>query len=147
MTRLLSAFAMGCLFAVGLAVAGMTSPDKVVHFLTASSIWDPSLALVMVGGTGTHFLLFRFIVRRPSPLLEESFRVPTRSDLTPRLVGGAALFGVGWALAGFCPGPALTSAGTLASTPLMFVGAMVGGMALFHVVERMVRPREAEPTS
>jgi uncharacterized membrane protein YedE/YeeE len=136
--RLATAFAMGCLFAVGLAIAGMTSPDKVVHFLTASAIWDPSLALVMVGGIGTHLLLFRFIVKRPSPLVEESFRIPTRRDLTPRLVGGSALFGVGWALAGFCPGPALTSAGTLSSTPLLFVVAMVAGMALFRGVERFM---------
>ena len=142
--RALTALLMGALFAVGLAVAGMTSPDKVVNFLTIGEVWDPSLALVMVGGIGTHLLLFRFIVKRPSPLVEETFRIPTRKDLTPRLVGGSALFGIGWALAGFCPGPALTSLGTLGSNAVLFVASMIGGMLAFHFAERAWRARQPQ---
>ncbi|MEC7948964.1 MAG: DUF6691 family protein [Myxococcota bacterium] len=134
--RNLSHAAAGLLFAAGLGLAGMTQPTKVVGFLDVLGDWDPSLAFVMVGGILTHMALYRFIVRRPSPLMADAFRIPTRRDITPRLVVGSAMFGAGWAIAGFCPGPSLVSAGAGAPTGLLFLGAMLGGMALFQLYDR-----------
>lgn len=139
----LTTFLAGLLFAIGLGIAGMTNPAKVIGFLDLTGDWDPSLALVMVGGIGTHMLLYRFIVNRPSPLVEDTFRIPTRRDLTPRLIAGSGLFGMGWALAGYCPGPALTSLGTASSTVAIFVVAMAAGMWAFGKVEDVVSKRQA----
>lgn len=124
----------GLLFAAGLGLAGMTQPTKVVGFLDVLGDWDPSLGFVMVGGILTHMALYRFIVKRPSPVMAEVFQIPSRRDLTPRLIAGSAMFGIGWAMAGFCPGPGLVSAGAGASSALLFLGSMVGGMVLFKLV-------------
>lgn len=124
----------GLLFAAGLGLAGMTQPTKVVGFLDFFGDWDPSLAFVMVGGILTHMVLYRFIVKRPSPLMAGAFQIPSRRDITPRLVVGSAMFGAGWALAGFCPGPVLVSAGAGGGTALLFLGSLVAGMVLFKVV-------------
>lgn len=128
----------GLLFAAGLGLAGMTQPTKVVGFLDFLGDWDPSLAFVMVGGILTHMALYRFIVKRPSPLMAVSFQIPSRRDITPRLVVGSAMFGAGWALAGFCPGPVLVSAGAGGETALLFLGGLVAGMVLFKVVDALL---------
>lgn len=99
-----AAFGTGALFAVGLAVSGMTKPSKVIGFLDIAGAWDASLAFVMVGAIAVHFVAHRVVMRRPSPLFDEEFHLPTRKDLDVRLILGAALFGVGWGLGGFCPG-------------------------------------------
>jgi len=126
----------GLMFGVGLVVSGMTKPDKVIGFLDLfGGAWDPSLGLVMVGAIGVHVALFRLIVRRRAPLLDAKFHLPTRRDIDPRLVGGAALFGVGWGLGGVCPGPAFVGAATLASPLLMFIGGMAAGMGLFRLLK------------
>jgi len=134
-------FFVGLLFAIGLAVSGMTQPKKIIDFLNPSS-WDPSLIFVMVGAVGFHLISYPLVRRRPSPLLDTKWHVPSRRDVTPRLILGSALFGVGWGLAGFCPGPALTSlaAGDLRS--ILFVGAMIFGMLLFRKTEPYLRLRE-----
>jgi uncharacterized membrane protein YedE/YeeE len=127
----------GILFGVGLVLSGMTKPDKVIGFLDVfSGNWDPSLGLVMVGAIAVHAVLFRLILRRKSPLLDAKFHVPTRTDIDPRLVAGAALFGIGWGLGGVCPGPGLIGATSLASTLLLFVGGLIAGMALFQVTNK-----------
>ncbi|MBT8146614.1 MAG: YeeE/YedE family protein [Gammaproteobacteria bacterium] len=126
-----SVFVSGLLFGLGLTVSAMVNPAKVVGFLDLFGNWDPSLALVMGGGLAVTLPAFRLILKRDRPLLESRFFLPTRQDVDRRLIGGAILFGVGWGLAGLCPGPALTSLITLNSSVWLFVLAMVGGM-VFH---------------
>ncbi len=137
--RNLAALGVGLLFAGGLALAGMTQPAKVIAFFDFSQglqSWDPSLAFVMAGGMAVYIPFFRFFSRRERPLLDTRFRLPTRRDIDARLIGGAALFGIGWGLAGFCPGPALTSVGALSGSAVILVLAMLGGMLAFQSLER-----------
>ena len=126
---------VGLIFALGLGVSGMTQPEKVKGFLDFAGQWDPDLAFVMGGAVLTYFTLFRLVLKRPRPVFTEKFSVPTRKDLTQPLVIGAALFGVGWGLSGYCPGPALTSVVTGAAEPLLFVASMSIGMLLFHLYD------------
>lgn len=139
--RNLIAFASGLLFAVGLAISGMTQPAKVVGFLDFLGDWDPSLMLVMAGAIAVYMPIYRLAMRRAAPLLAGSFSLPTRRDLDRRLIAGAALFGVGWGLAGYCPGPGLASLATLGAAPGVFVLAMIAGMLAFAAVERVLRAR------
>ncbi len=134
--NLLVAFFAGVLFAVGLAVAGMTRPGKVVGFLDVTGAWDPSLAFVMVGAIGVYAVGNRIVRRAPAPWLTPRWFVPTRTDLTPRLFAGAALFGAGWAIGGFCPGPAVVSLASMSRDALIFFPAMLTGMALFEGYEK-----------
>ena len=138
-------FGSGLLFAFGLGLSGMTQPAKVVGFLDFAGNWDPSLAFVMLGAIGVHTVLSRFILHRPTPFFANAFSVPTRNDVDPKLIGGAALFGAGWGLGGFCPGPALTSVGTGSFTVLIFVGAMMAGMGLFKLIENIGVPQTVRP--
>jgi len=117
----------GVIFALGLAFAGMTRAEKVVGFLNFFRGWDPSLMFVMGGAIAVHAVAWRVIQRRPSPLLSARFLVPTRRDLDARLLLGAAIFGVGWGLGGFCPGPGLASLVTATPTALAFLVAMLVG--------------------
>ncbi|MFT5683343.1 MAG: putative membrane protein YedE/YeeE [Myxococcota bacterium] len=135
MKTILAALASGLMFGIGLGVSGMTQADKVIGFLDLSDAWDPSLALVMGGAIGVHLLLYRLILRRPTPLLAEAFGIPTRRDISGRLVAGSALFGVGWALGGYCPGPGLISTASGAGNAVAFVVTMTAGMLLFQVVD------------
>ncbi len=129
------AFGLGVLFAIGLGISGMTLPTKVIGFLDLFGDWDPSLALVMVGAIGVNALAVALVKKRDRPVFGASFRWPTRHDIDGRLIGGAVLFGVGWGLGGFCPGPGVVSAATGAIPSLVFVGAMVAGMLVHRVVE------------
>lgn len=121
----------GLLFGLGLIVSGMSDPAKVLNFLDIFGTWDPSLAFVMGGAiavTAPGFaLLFR---RRDTPLFDSKFRLPTSTDLDPRLLTGAVIFGTGWGLGGFCPGPALTALPIAATGTLIFVPFMLAGMWL-----------------
>jgi len=128
---LASVFLSGLLFGLGLTVSAMVNPAKVIDFLDLFGNWDPSLALVMAGGLAVTIPAFQLILKRDRPLLETRFFLPTSKDIDRRLIGGAILFGVGWGLAGLCPGPALTSLITLNSSVWLFVVAMIGGM-FFH---------------
>ncbi len=140
----LPTFLAGLLFAGGLVLGGMTRPAKVIGFLDVTGgSWDPSLAPVMAGALAVYGVAFRRITRRAGPLLGGAFRVPTRRDLPPRLFVGAALFGVGWALAGFCPGPAVVALGSGVSEALLFFPGLIGGMLLFNLFE--ARPRGEAP--
>ena len=126
-------FCVGLLFGVGLIVSGMSDPAKVLNFLDISAIasgdWDASLAFVMAGAVTVAFIGYRLVLRRPAPLLADRFQVPTRTDMDLRLISGAALFGLGWGLAGFCPGPALVALGSGQGLVWLFAGAMIAGMA------------------
>ena len=141
----LAAFGAGSLFAVGLAISGMTRPSKVVGFLDIAGAWDPSLAFVMIGAIAVHFVAHRLIRRRASPIFDAKFHLPTRKDIDLRLVLGAALFGVGWGLGGFCPGPALVTAAGGAFGALVFVGAMAAGMLIEHGIARAIAHGHHEP--
>ena len=148
MNRLLSAFAAGLVFAIGLGLSGMTDAGKVVGFLNVMGDWDPSLAFVMVGAIGVHLSLYRLILRRQSPLFADRFHIPTCRDISPSLVGGAALFGVGWGLGGFCPGPGLVSLAGFGSSAVVFVVFMLSGMALqrrVHRSDQVVPTQESVP--
>jgi hypothetical protein len=139
----ISSWLAGLLFGVGLAVAGMTLPPNVQAFLDVFGDWSPSLALVMIGATGVHFVAFRLVTRRRAPLFEARFHLPTRTDLDWRLLSGAALFGAGWGLGGFCPGPALTSVAAGSFSAIVFVAAMTAGMLLEHVVSARLSQLES----
>lgn len=130
----LSSFAAGALFAIGLGVAGMTKPEKVVGFLDVFGDWDPSLALVMAAAVTVHATLRLLVLRRAAPLFEARFQVPTRRDVDARLVVGAAIFGVGWGLSGYCPGPALVATASGAGIAAAFTAAMAAGAKLEHVL-------------
>ncbi len=131
----------GLLFGAGLLVSGMAQPAKVVGFLDVLGDWDPSLAFVMLGAIAVHFLAYRLVPKLERPLLGERFGIPTRRDIDPRLLIGAALFGAGWGLAGYCPGPALTTLVSGASTTLLFTGGMLAGMWAHTIWEAAQSPR------
>ena len=125
-----TAFAGGLVFGAGLAVSQMINPAKVLGFLDFAGRWDPTLAVVMIGALGASVPGFALARRRSRSLLGEPMRVPTRRDITARLVAGAAVFGLGWGLAGFCPGPALSALASGQPRVFLFVAAMIGGMLL-----------------
>jgi len=133
-------FIVGLLFAAGLAVSGMTQPQKIIDFLSFTN-WDPSLLFVMLGALGTHLISYPLIRRRASPLLEQKWHIPTRQDITPKLFIGSALFGIGWGLGGFCPGPAFTSLVAGNTRSVLFVATMIFGMWLFKKTEPYLKLR------
>lgn len=134
--RLLASFVSGSLFAVGLAISGMTQPDYVIGFLDFFGDWKAELVLVMAAAVGTLFIMQRLLGKMTSPVFEAYFRIPSRNDLNWSLIGGAALFGIGWGLAGYCPGPAIASVATLEPDVLYFLAAMAVGMTLHTKWER-----------
>src|SRR5829696_3493396 len=121
----LISYAAGLLFGLGLVVSGMSNPAKVLNFLDLFGTWDPSLVFVMGGAVLVAFIGYRLSWARELPLLGGQFDLPTRTDLDAQLLGGAALFGIGWGLGGFCPGPALTALPLAATGTLAFVPAML----------------------
>ncbi len=125
--NLLTALVAGILFGLGLSIAQMIDPAKVVNFLDLFGTWDPSLAFVMGGGLLVTFVTTPLIMKRPSPLLTEYFRVPAKTEVDGRIVIGGILFGIGWGLAGYCPGPMLTSLSFADSQILTIVAAYVVG--------------------
>ena len=132
----LAEFGVGLLFGIGLILAGMTDPSKVLGFLDLAGLWDPSLAFVMGGAILVSLGAFTLAKKRTTSFLGNAMRLPTSRDIDKRLVTGSLLFGAGWGLAGFCPGPALVSLGTGNPKAVVFVVAMLAGMALFEVLER-----------
>lgn len=126
--RILFGFASGLVFGLGLIVSGMADPAKILNFLDLAGSWDPSLAFVMAGAVIITFIGYRLVLARRAPLLMESFDVPSVKGIDLSLVGGAAIFGIGWGIGGFCPGPALTALPLLAPGTLVFVAAMLVGL-------------------
>ncbi len=133
--QLAVSLASGAVFGVGLAVSGMTRPEKVRGFLDFLGRWDPSLAFVMGGAVLVHTVAFWRITKRRSPVFASRFGIPTRRDIDARLVVGAALFGIGWGLGGFCPGPGVTSLVGGAPPVVAFVLAMVASLAVTARIE------------
>lgn len=132
----LISFAGGLIFGIGLIFAGMTDPSKVIGFLDVAGSWDPSLAFVMGGAILVGVIAFRFARQRTVNLLGGVLTLPDQHDIDKRLVIGSLVFGVGWGMAGFCPGPAVTSLGTGNIKAVVFVVAMIAGMLLFEFAER-----------
>lgn len=139
MKNALAALVVGFIFAIGLGISGMTQPQKVVGFLDLFGQWDPSLIFVMVGAIAVHFVTYRLIRKRNSPLFSTQWFVPTKRDITPALVIGAILFGIGWGLGGYCPGPAVTSLASFTLQPLIFVGSMLMGMLAFKGFDKILK--------
>ncbi len=130
------AFAAGLLFGLGLIVAGMANPAKILGFLDIAGKWDPSLALVMVGAIAVGQVAFTLARRRTLSALGLPMRLPDAQAIDLRLVGGSLLFGIGWGLSGFCPGPAIVALGAGYGKAAVFVAAMLAGMGAFELVER-----------
>jgi uncharacterized protein len=132
--RILVSAIAGLLFGLGLIVSGMADPAKVQNFLDLFGTWDPSLAFVMLGAIAVTFAGYRLAFRRDRPLLADALSLPSKTDIDARLLVGAGLFGIGWGLSGFCPGPAIVSLPLLATGTLVFVPAMLAGMLLARAV-------------
>lgn len=134
--RKLTAFLAGLVFGIALLLAGMADPAKVLGFLDLAGAWDPSLALVMGGAIGVAFLPFSWAKRRQRSLLDAPMQLPQKRELDRRLIAGSLVFGIGWGIAGICPGPAVTLLLSGHWQPLLFVLSMLAGMLLFAVLER-----------
>jgi uncharacterized membrane protein YedE/YeeE len=135
--HIIMALVVGLLFGIGLIVSGMTDPSKVIGFLDLAGKWNPSLGFVMGGAIVVGFAAFRFAGGRTTSLLGEPMRLPTARHIDRRLVLGGVAFGIGWGLAGYCPGPALASLASGGAKPLIFSAALVAGMAIFELLERL----------
>jgi uncharacterized membrane protein YedE/YeeE len=141
----LSAFLSGLLFSLGLGLGGMTNPANVLGFLDVAGDWDFRLALVMVGAIAVHAALRPLIYKRPKPLFAEKFPELSANRVDSKLLAGAALFGVGWGLGGYCPGPAITSLASGAPQVHLFLPAMLAGMYLARVLQTQKALRGASP--
>jgi uncharacterized membrane protein YedE/YeeE len=134
-------FAIGLVFGLGLIVSGMSNPAKVLNFLDVGGIpagtWDASLAFVMTGAVAVTFIGFSRVLKLARPVFAERFYVPTRQDVDLRIIVGPAIFGIGWGLAGFCPGPALTALGFGSTSAFIFVAAMFAGMVLARFIANL----------
>ncbi|MBU3647466.1 MAG: hypothetical protein FGM56_05255 [Limnohabitans sp.] len=138
-THRLIEFIVGLLFGWGLLISGMTDPGKVIGFLDLTGSWDPSLALVMGGAIAVGFFAFGTAKKRTSNFLGGALHLPTSSDIDKRLILGALLFGAGWGLAGFCPGPGIVSMAAGQPKAAVFVVAMLAGMLVFEWMDRLSR--------
>jgi uncharacterized membrane protein YedE/YeeE len=125
---LAAAYAIGLIFGLGISISGIANPAKVLNFFDVAGSWDPSLAFVMGGALAIAFVGYRIVLKRPAPTLAPTFQVPVARDLDARLLGGSAIFGIGWGIAGFCPGGALPALGTGRPEVLIFVVAAAIGI-------------------
>jgi uncharacterized membrane protein YedE/YeeE len=138
-------YLIGLIFGLGISMSGMANPAKVINFFDVAGTWDPSLAFVMGGAVIVAFIGYRFVLRRERPVYEPAFDIPTRSDIDARLIGGSAIFGIGWGIAGFCPGGALPALGTLDPNVLIFTLALVAGIFAARSMMRLTAQRQAKP--
>ena len=145
--KVLSSFLLGLLFGLGLIISGMTNPAKVLGFLDLAGLWDPSLALVMAGALMVSLPLFTLIGRRKQALLGDPMQLPASRKIDTRLLVGSLIFGVGWGLAGYCPGPALVGLGTGEGKPILFCLAMLAGMGLFEMTKHWRKHQEIGASS
>ncbi|OUS10012.1 hypothetical protein A9Q89_11730 [Gammaproteobacteria bacterium 53_120_T64] len=128
--RLIASLVSGIVFGLGMAISGMTNTERVQGFLDLAGAWDPTLAFVMAGGMLVTFIGYQFILKKPAPLLGDAFHVPTRTDIDKPLLIGAILFGAGWGLVGYCPGPAIAGISYGYTATLTFVPTMIIGLLL-----------------
>lgn len=133
--RMLTTYLIGLVFGLGIVISGMANPAKVLNFFDIAGTWDPSLAFVLGGAVVTAVIGYKFVLRRPAPVFANRFSLPTRTDLDPKLIGGSAVFGIGWGIAGFCPGGSLPVLGTGNLSVIMFVVSLILGMLLARRLE------------
>ena len=131
-----AAFLAGFVFALGLGISGMTDTTKVIGFLTLGENWNPALMLVMGGAIAVHFVFYKIVTQRQFPLFDEMFHIPTRTDISGRLIIGSILFGLGWGMGGICPGPGIISLTSGHTDVLVFIASMIVGAVLWQQVER-----------
>lgn len=136
MKIIMIALMAGVIFGVGLALSGMVDPNKVINFLDVTGHWDPSLMFVLGGGVITTTLAYQFIFAQGKPLFDDDFHLPTLLKIDAKLLLGAVLFGIGWGLIGYCPGPAVASLGFRPGEPLIVVVSMLAGMLLYRTVAK-----------
>lgn len=134
----LSALVSGLVFGIGMAISGMTSTERVQGFLDLAGAWDPTLAFVMGGGLIVTFIGYKFVLKNPSPIFADTFHLPTRTDIDKALLIGAVLFGAGWGLVGYCPGPAIAGLSYAYPTTLLFVPTMLVGLLLARVISKRI---------
>ena len=141
MTRLITALIIGAIFGIGLAIAGMLNPAKVIGFLDVFGDWDPSLALVMGGGVLVNAIGLRFVLEREAPIQSAEFLLPTASSIDKPLVAGSVIFGIGWGISGLCPGPVVASLLLNSNAMLPFFGMLIAGLLLGRIVMRRLAAR------
>jgi uncharacterized protein len=134
-------YLIGVVFGTGIVVSGMANPAKVINFFDVAGSWDPSLAFVMGGALVVTAVGYRIVFGRARPLFEGRFVLPTARNLDARLIGGSAVFGVGWGIAGFCPGGALPALGTGRIEVILFVAALIGGIFAAKFLQNLSRPK------
>jgi len=140
--QLIISYLIGLIFGVGISISGMANPAKVLNFFDVTGTWDPSLAFGMAGAIVVTLLGYRYALKRPSPLLSKSFLLPTSRDLDVRLFGGSAVFGIGWGIAGFCPGGSLPALGTGRSEVIIFVTALLIGIIVAKILQATFAPAQ-----
>lgn len=143
MARILSALVIGLIFGTGIALSGMANPAKVLNFFDFAGTWDPSLAFVMGGALIVTAIGYAFVLKRKAPVFDRAFHLPTRRDLDVPLVTGSAVFGIGWGITGFCPGGAIPALGLGHGDAWLFVGSMIGGIALARLARQTMAARAA----
>lgn len=126
--RLFSTYLIGLVFGVGISISGMANPAKVLNFFDFAGTWDPSLAFVMGGAVIVAFIGYRLVLKRPAPVMDQKFHLPSNSTIDAKLIGGSLLFGIGWGIAGFCPGGALPALGTGKIEVFIFTAALIAGI-------------------
>ncbi|MCW5720131.1 MAG: YeeE/YedE family protein [Devosia sp.] len=141
MARVLSALVIGLIFGTGIALSGMANPAKVLNFFDFAGTWDPSLGFVMGGALIVTAIGYAFVLKRKAPVFDRLFHLPTRRDLDLPLVVGSAVFGIGWGITGFCPGGAIPALGLGHGDAWLFVGSMIGGIALARIARHTMATR------
>lgn len=140
--KLIVTYIIGLIFGLGISISGMSNPAKVLNFFDIAGIWDPSLVFVMGSAFTVAFIGYRIVFRRPKPLFESAFVVPNSRVIDLKLIGGSAVFGIGWGIAGFCPGGALPALGTLDPSVLIFFAALVAGIFLARFLMQVTAKRQ-----
>lgn len=141
--RLIATYLTGLVFGIGISISGMSNPAKVLNFFDVAGAWDPSLGFVMGGALIVTALGYRLVLRRPRPVFEPAFSVPTSRVIDARLVGGSAVFGIGWGLGGFCPGGAIPALGTGRLEVIGFVAALIAGIFIARGLQGLAAERRA----
>ncbi|GGB60954.1 membrane protein [Roseibium aquae] len=142
MFRILTAFGIGLVFGTGIMISGMANPAKVLNFFDIAGTWDPSLAFVMGGALLVTAIGYRLVFRMPHPVLANGFSLPTRKDIDLRLVGGSAVFGIGWGFSGFCPGGLVPALGLGRFEPFIAAAAILAGMAAYKLATQLTQPKQ-----
>ncbi|MBS8226323.1 DUF6691 family protein [Vannielia litorea] len=144
MKKHIAIYLIGLIFGLGISISGMANPAKVINFFDVAGTWDPSLIFVMGGAVTVAFIGYRIVFRQPSPLWGKGFSLPGTRQIDARLIGGSLVFGIGWGIAGFCPGGALPALGTGRTEVIIFVVALVAGILLAKQLQKLTARKKPE---